>query len=458
MGDATRGACQPTARRRLAALRGWRRRRLAVLAGLLVAALLGVVAGVTLGALPPTSRDGVATPAGSGSASPIPSSGPSTTAPAACPGVPPEPPAAAASSSPPPVSPGARIAAYFVVPAAILCGNVALLASMQADAITFGYRVVPTSASSYPPAVQRLVGGRAAYGYTGSVEWSPAALRPADRTVTVAGVTWTVMDTGRGTVVVSQGGTDRLRALNAAGNRLSARTIVGLPAPRAGSQGGVAYLPDTTYLAALAEFTTRFVLDQRAEGADGFYQHVEMPVSETGTWASVRSLYAAQNAAVSGVWPGALVILSPYLESRTAKAGLSPEEAARGARLLVETARGTRLLLAPQDGLGVGTTALSEDRATGRVAPLEAYLRAMRAAVGTRLWANIELMRPGPDGSRLPTTQARVAQQLTAEAPYVSGFIAFPWDDSSRGIGATRVPGGVTLWSAGFGRTLLTGG
>ncbi|HET7399732.1 MAG TPA: hypothetical protein VFJ94_14540, partial [Intrasporangium sp.] len=309
------------------------------------------------------------------------------------------------------------ISAYFVMPAATPCANASLLLSMQADAITFGYRVLPASPSTYPAAVRQLVGSRTAYDYTGGGDWAPAALRPTDHTTTVAGVTWTVMDTGGGTVVVSRSGDDRLKALNTAGNRLGAKTIVGLPAPRAGSQDRVTYLPDTSYLPTLAQFTKRFVADAAAEGADGFYQHVEMPVTDTATWAPVRSLYAVQHAAVNATTPGALVVVSPYLESRTGRAGFTPAQAGRGARLILDTASGTRLLIAPQDGLGVGTAALRGDGAAGRVAPLEDYLRAMRDAVGVHLWSNVELMRPGGGDSRVPTTEARVSQQLSAESP-----------------------------------------
>jgi hypothetical protein len=340
-----------------------------------------------------------------------------------------------------------------VLPSATVAGNTALLQRMQADAITFGYRVLPASKTAFPKSVQRYIGGRRAFSYAGGGDWARAALRSADRQVRVNGVLWTVMDTGGGSVVVSRSGRDHLKALNHAGNRLGAKTIVGLPAPKAGSQSGVKYLPDTSYLATLAEFTKRFVKDARAEGADGFYQPVEMPVTDTATWAPVRRLYATQNAVVHSVAPRSLVIVSPYLESRRTKASFTPAQAARGARMLLATARGTRLIIAPQDGLGVGSTALSTDRATGRVAPLERYLKAMRGAIGSHLWTNVELMRPGPNGTRKPTTRSRVSQQLWTEAHFVSGSIAFIWNDPARGIGATRVHGGIAGFSSGFGHT-----
>ena len=348
-----------------------------------------------------------------------------------------------------------KISAYFLtgVPSTT-ADNVKLLQSMRTDAITFGFRVLPASKSTFPAPVRSLIGKRRAFMYSGGGDWNKAALRSSDRRVTVNGVLWTVMDTRGGTVVVSKAGGDRFKALNAAGNTVGADTIIGLPAPKAGSANGVAYLPDTSYLPTMAEFTKRFVIDARAEGADGFYQHVEMPVTDSPFWSSVRNLYAVQNKAVNAASPRATVIISPFLESRRAKAEFTPAQAARGARMLLGTANGTRLIIAPQDGLGVGSTALSADKASGRVAPLESYLAAMRKAIGSHLWNNIEVMKPGPNGTRKVTTRTRVSQQLWTEARYSSGTIAFIWDDSSRGIGAKRVPGGVTGWSKGFGTTV----
>jgi hypothetical protein len=377
-------------------------------------------------------------------------------------------PAPASVSAAMPASPGASpglapsvvsdagppgISAYFVLPAATVAANERQLTSMDADAITFGYRLKRASTSDFPLEVQRLIGSRTPFSYTGGGDWAPAALRPADRTVRICWVTWTVMDTGKGTVVVSSNADDRLSALTAAGNLLGAKTFVGLPAPSAGSQDGVAYLPDTSYLPTLAAFTQRFVADARAEGADGFYQHVEMPVTDSTTWAPVRALYTAQNAAVDAVAPGSPVIVSPYLESREGKAHFTPAQAGRGAAMIRATAHGTRLVIAPQDGLGTGTTRLAADGTRGYVAPLEQYLAAMRSAVGADLWTNLELMRPGANGGREVTTQARVREQLSAEAPYVSGAIAFIWDDRTRGIGAVRVLDGLGGLTRGFGTT-----
>lgn len=350
--------------------------------------------------------------------------------------------------------PGGRggISAYFVLPARTVAANTDLLRAMGADAITFGSRLRPARAGQLPPQVTALVGTRRAYFYSAPVQWARAARHSSDRTVRVAGVTYTLIQAPNHSVVITRSGADAVAALIKAGNRLHARTIIGLPAPAAGAPGGPAWMPNTTYLPVLTSFTGRFVRNAHLLGADGYYQHVEMPATNTPVWKPVRTLYKRQNAAVNKVAPGALMLLSPYLESRRSKASFTPAQAAAGVRMLLAGASGTRLVIAPQDGLGVGSTRLSQDGRRNLVrAPLQSYLSAMRAVAGERLWVNAELMRPAPNGGRLPTTRHRVSQQLWTHAHYGTRTIAFMWDDPTRGLGATRVPGGVTHWSTGFG-------
>lgn len=364
-------------------------------------------------------------------------------------------PSAAGPESNPPlsaVSARPEISAYFAMPKGTVAENEKLLRTMQADAITFGSRLKPVSTASLPKAVRNIVGHRRAYLHGAPVNWLPGARVSTDRTVTVAGARYTVLAGPGNTAIVTRGGRDKVAALIRAGNRVHARTIIGLPAPAAGAVNGPAWMPNTSYLPVLAAFTQRFARNAHLLGADGFYQHVEMPVTNTRVWAPVRTLYAKQNAAVNRAAPGALVVISPYLESRRAKASFTPAQAAAGVRMLLRTASGTRLVIAPQDGLGVGSTRLAGDpHARKFVAPLQSYLKAMRAAAGNHLWMNAELMRPAANGNRRPTTKARVSQQLWTHAHYAPKTIAFIWDDPSRGIGAVRVPGGVTTWSAGLG-------
>lgn len=343
-----------------------------------------------------------------------------------------------------------KISAYFVTAKPTVPQNTTLLRTMKADAITFGYRVKPAPKSTFPTAVQKVIGSKRTYLYTGGGTWNPKSLKSTDRTIKVGTVTWTVMNFGTN-AVISSNKQDSAKALTEAGNKVGARTIIGVPAPQ--MRADTPWLPDMTYSGVLTEFTKRFAIDALAEGADGFYQHVEMPMTNTAYWAPVRNLYSSSNAALASVKKGVFVIESPYLESRRAKAEFTPKQAASGAKMLLATAKGTNLVIAPQDGLGAGTTALSADRRTGFVAPTESYLKAARSAVGSKLWVNIEMMKP-KGTARTVTTRSRVSQQLWTESLYVTKSIGFMWDDSSRRIGAAYVAGlSKGELSAGFGTT-----
>lgn len=356
-------------------------------------------------------------------------------------------PAASASAAGP-----RSISAYFVYPKATMAENAQMLRAMRADAITFGPRLLPATGADLPAPVQRALKGRRAYVYGAPVNWGRAARHSSDGTVRAQGRTFTIIRGPGNTAFVTRSGTSPVEKLIDAGNRVGAHTIVGLPSPKAGNTAGVAWMPDTSYLSALSAFTQRYVRHSRALGADGYYQHVESPVTDSAYWAPVRELYRRQNVAVNRADPGARVLLSPFLESRPHKAYVTPAQAGRGIKLLLATRSGTDLVIAPQDGLGTGTTALWADKSK-RVASLETYLRSMRKAGGSRLWVNIELMRP--DGyQRKASTRSRVSQQLWTVAPYGSRTIAFMWEDPSRKIGARYVKGGsIASFSRGFATT-----
>lgn len=354
----------------------------------------------------------------------------------------------------PHVSDRERISAFFIFAQRTVSENKSLLLSMHADAITFGSRLVPARKKELPEAVQPLVGDRKAFQYTGGGKWDPSALAPMDRQVSIDGDVWTVMYTASNSAVISNDKEDRGRALNFAGDELGAKTIVGLPAPRMRTNGDSAYLPDTTYLSTLTDFTQRFAIDAIAEGADGFYQSVEMPLTDTPAWRPTRELYSAQNRALAQVLKGALVLVSPYIASERDASHATPQQAARGASIVLETANGTRLLIAPQDGLGTGSAALLRDASRSHIAPLESYLYLIRQAIGNHLWINVELMRPGSGvSSREATTLQRVHKQLAAEMPFVTGAIAFIWDDRIRRIGAVQILDGAQGLGRGFGTT-----
>lgn len=347
-----------------------------------------------------------------------------------------------------------KVSAYFVSAKSNDVANKALLNTMKADAITFGDRIVPVSKTSLPSQLSGYLGTRKVYLFKGGINWNPKALSTADRKVVINGATYVVMyPDARSAVVSSNANGDATGSMIRSGNALGAKTIIGLPRPQ--NNPNLTYKPDLTYRGVLTNFTARFTKDAYLDGADGFYLTTEMPVTDTAFWNDVRDMYRVQNRAVASVKPGATVLISPFFESRLSKGSrFTPAQAGRGAKMLLDTASGTRVIIAPQDGLGVGSTALRVDRRTGFIAPTESYLAAMKSTVGSHLWANIELMKPNGT-SRLATTRSRVSQQLYSESPYVAGSIAFMWDDPTRKIGAVYVSGGMSGMTNGFGRTFI---
>ena len=300
--------------------------------------------------------------------------------------------------------------------------NTDMVRAMSADAITFGFRLTPTTASKYPAPVRSAVKGKRVFAYSGGIDWK-RGLSKHDRVV--AG--YTLVHAGGAIVVVPTGG-DKQGALIDGARATGHNAYLGLPAPRMNG-----YLPDLSYTPVLREFTRKFVTNYDARGAQGYYHHVEMPVGGRGTWDGVRGLYAMQNREVARVKPGATTIIAPYLETRTSKAHASPEQSARGVKRLLATANGTRLLIAPQDGLGAGTTRLRADSSNGFTSTTEDVFAAMSRVAGARLYATTEVMRPGggTSDSRTHTDIGRVKQQLNAVKPYTSGSIGFMWNNQT---------------------------
>ena len=300
--------------------------------------------------------------------------------------------------------------------------NTDMVKAMSADAITFGFRLTPTTASKYPAPVRSAVKGKRVFAYSGGIDWK-RGLSKHDRVV--AG--YTLVHAGGAIVIVPTGG-DKQGALIDGARATGHNAYLGLPAPRMNG-----YLPDLSYTPVLREFTRKFVTNYDARGARGYYHHVEMPVGGRGTWDGVRGLYAMQNREVARVRPGATTIIAPYLETRKGKAHASPEQSASGVKRLLATANGTRLLIAPQDGLGAGTTRLRADTTRGFTSTTEDVFAAMSRVAGARLYATTEVMRPGggTSDSRTHTDIGRVKQQLNAVKPYTSGSIGFMWNNQT---------------------------
>lgn len=339
-----------------------------------------------------------------------------------------------------------KFVGHFVYPRASVSANETLFNTMKADAITFGGKLAKVSLGSFPAPVQnelRKYRFNRFFTYSKGVSWDYT--RYYVSTVVVNGVHWDLIPMhNTDAVVVTTNAKDYDSLLIDASKRAGARAIIGLPVHPKGRQVGsqwVSYLPSAYDWDVLEHFTYRIVDEYSRRGAHGFYHTLEMPMTDTAFWAPVRDHYTLQNRMIQLLRPGMVSLISPYFESRYAKAEFTPQQAANGARQLLGTAAGTNILIAPQDGLGAGTTALASDGWAGRVAPLENYLAAIQPVLGHRLYVNAEGMRPGGGtaDTRTPTDLNRIKQQLAVASRYSRGSIGYMWDGktplSALGVG-----------------------
>lgn len=317
--------------------------------------------------------------------------------------------------------------------------NASMIRSMGADPVTFGYRVKPARKGDYPKRVQKAIGSKRVFSYATGIQWV-SGLSRGDKKVDG----FTVVNVGHNAVVVVRSDIDPQRRLVEAGKQTGARVFLGMPAPQQKS-----YLPDLSYKGVLDNFVRKYVKNYRAVGATGYYHHIEMPISGGSGWNGTRGLYASHNRIIAREHPGATAIIAPYLETRRAKRGASPAQSAHGAKLLMRTANGARLFIAPQDGLGTDTTALRVDRSRRHVGTTEDHFRAMRSAVGNKLWSTTEVMRPGSGRVRKSTSAHRVGQQLSAVRPYTQGSIGFMWNNDT----GMRSVSGLSKYTVGSGKS-----
>lgn len=316
--------------------------------------------------------------------------------------------------------------------------NASMIRKMGADPVTFGYRVKPAKKSAYPKSVRNAIGSKRVYSYATGIQWV-SGLSRVDKKVDG----FTIVDVGHNSVVVVRNDIDPQKRLVEAGKQTGARVFLGMPAPQQKS-----YLPDLSYKGVVDNFVRKYVKNYRAVGATGYYHHIEMPISGGSVWNGTRGLYASHNKIIAREHPGATAIIAPYLESRKAKSGASPAQSAAGAKKLMRTAHGARLFIAPQDGLGTDTTALRVDKSKRHVGTTEDHFKAMRSAVGGKLWATTEAMRPAGSG-RKPTSAHRVGQQLSAVRPYTQGSIGFMWNNGT----GMRSVSGLGKYTVGTGKS-----
>lgn len=307
-----------------------------------------------------------------------------------------------------------------------------ILETMNTDAVTFGGRIVPVELSDYPAEVADAVGDRDAYEYTVAMNWDGIDLAEQDQIVQAGDTAYGIIDAGDNSVVItaSADGADHFHSLTRTSAQHDTNAFIGLPVPQM-RDSGEAWLPDNSYANVVDGFSKKFVTAYHQRGADGYYLAMEMPLTPEDHWNPVTDYYSRQTRIINGIAPGATVLISPYLEGRADRQTISPETAARGYEKFLGLGNGTRILVSPQDGVGVGTTALAADEPDVHSVTVEEYFAALHEVDPERLYVTIEAMTPGggtPD-SREPTTRDRVEEQLDATDPYVQGAIGFQWAD-----------------------------
>lgn len=305
-----------------------------------------------------------------------------------------------------------------------------LLERMHADAITFGGRIVPADIEEYSAPVADAIGDRQAYEYTVEMNWDGIDLVDNDEVVEVDGTELGIIKAGDNSVVITESvdDGDPFHSLTRVTAQHDNQTFIGLPVPQMRTSGET-WLPDNSYAEVVDAFAEKFVAAYDQRGADGFYLAMEMPLTDADHWNPVADYYDRQTQIINTISPGTTVVVSPYLEGRKDRETISPETAAAGYEKLLGLQNGTSLLVSPQDGLGVGTTALASDESAEHSVTVEDYFAALHEVDAERLYVTVEAMRPGGGSadSREPTDRDRVEAQLEETEPYVQGAIGFQW-------------------------------
>ncbi|GAA4479306.1 hypothetical protein GCM10023190_22100 [Enteractinococcus fodinae] len=343
----------------------------------------------------------------------------------------PAPPTATAEPEPEPVCRAeGEFVAGFMSPQADDADTAALLDQMHTDAVTFGGRIEPIEADHYPEEVAEAIGDRQAYEYTVTMNWQDIDLDDTDQRIQHSDTEYGLIQATDDAVVVTEStnGADVFHSLTRVAAQRETQAYIGLPVPQMRTSGET-WLPDNSYAQVIDAFNTKFVDAYHQRGADGFYLAMEMPLTDADHWNPVTDYYARQTELINSIAPDTTVLISPYLEGRENRETISPETAAAGYQKLLDLDNGTHILVSPQDGVGVGTTALDADESAEHTVTVEDYFAVLHETNPDRLYVTIEAMHPGggsPD-TREPTTRDRVEDQLDATAPYVQGAIGFQW-------------------------------
>lgn len=264
-------------------------------------------------------------------------------------------------------------------------------------------------------------------------------------------------------VMTAHSGVDKAASVTSQAGALGMKHYIGMPAPD--MQADTAWLPDTSYLATLKDFTGRFAMATGSpSGLGGFYQHREMPLSDYPDWDGMYSLYSMQNAAIAAKSTTKVVMISPYIDARKASNQTVAKAKAAAAKLAGTRSGLSRLILAPQDGMGTGKgSAYGGDKWGWRVDPYqrtivgdvtnaeayfassEAYFQAVKDGIGgdanVALWGNLEGMAPiiasgsnanpcstGHSDTRGFTLDSRMIEQLREVAGITAKNVSYHWD------------------------------
>src|SRR5699024_10589487 len=238
----------------------------------------------------------------------------------------------------------------------------AMLERMDTDAVTFGGRIVSATAEDYPDEVTEAVGDRQIYEYTVTMNWQGLELNSSDTIVAVGDTEYGIIQAGNDSVVITQSvnGGDAFHSLTRVSEERGNNAYIGLPVPQMRTSGET-WLPDNSYADVVDGFAEKFVDAYHQRGAEGYYLAMEMPLTDESHWDPVTDYYSRQTQIINDVAEGATVLISPYLEGREDRETITPDTAAQGYQKLLDLNNGTRILVSPQDGLGVDTTALEAD-------------------------------------------------------------------------------------------------
>lgn len=337
-------------------------------------------------------------------------------------------------SEPPPVCRvDARFVAGFMSPQNSDESTAERLELMNTDAVTFGGWVRPTERDEYPErvrdAVDDLEGTHDVYGYTVEMSWEGTDLLDDDAIIHEGDTEYGIVELENAVVITSSAdGNDPFHSLLRTAPELDAQGYIGLPVPQMRTEGDT-WLPDNSYADVVDGFNEYFVRAYQERGADGYYLAMEMPLTDADHWNPVTDYYGRQVEIIDDVDAGAPVLIAPYLEGRADAATLTPDTAAAGYQKLLDLGGESEIFVAPQDGLGVGTTALEADDSAEHEYTTEEYFAALHDVDAEHLYATIEAMTPGggDSESREDSTRDRVEEQLAAVDAYVQGAIGYQW-------------------------------